>query len=201
MLQKEIRELKELLKKRDLNLNTQNSVHSTNDDVQESDRSSKSDVKDPIVVEHKKGIPSLNLNMGKKKGFNMGLDLHQITLDDQSQLNTNSNLNTNLNTNGRPKMDLNLKNIKSNKETKSQSNLTERSDKSTPKSSTRVPVLRNTNLLNTDQHYNQLIKNYDPTKNEENFDEQDWKIKDTNRKAMKLNFFKDKISPMFEDKL
>jgi len=75
-------------------------------------------------------------------------------------------------------------NIQSNHQS---SEITERSDKSTPKSSTRVPILRNFITLNSDEHYNKLLKNYDPTKQETDFNDEDWMVKDTARKIIKLD--------------
>jgi hypothetical protein len=92
----------------------------------------------------KKNNPQIN----KKANPGLNINLDQIRLDSDSKFSANVNVN-------QPNIPT-LNNITSNQQS---SEITERSDKSTPKSSTRVPILRNFITLNSDDHYNKLLKN------------------------------------------
>eukprot|EP00801_Mesodinium_rubrum_P000752 Mrub_00752.p1 GENE.Mrub_00752~~Mrub_00752.p1 ORF type:complete len:867 (+),score=144.70 Mrub_00752:169-2601(+) len=180
-----------------------------------SDRSSgyiRSDQEDNLINinHHYSSLSNPNHEIkSKKPNLGLNINLDQIRLDNDNKFN-----NVNVKSLQKDLKDKNDKEISKNTpqqpnsnrqsdvtESRQSSDITERSDQTTPKSSTRVPILRNFSMLNSDDHYNKLLKNYDPTKAEVDFSEEDWMIKDTARKVIKLDYFKDKISPMYQDHL
>lgn len=110
------------------------------------DISSKENYSDRSSSSNRYEQDSIPIVKNKPKGFNMNLDLNQISLEKQ--------------VNKAKKMQL----INSN-------DLSERSDKSTPKSSNRVPILRSNNLISAEEHSKQILQKYDPTLDDQLADE------------------------------
>lgn len=91
----------------------------------------------------------------------MNINLDQIRLDNDNKFN-NVNVKSLQNQNQSNKIDkdaIKISNLPLNSnrqsditESRQSSDITERSDQTTPKSSTRVPILRNFSTLNSDDH-------------------------------------------------